>query len=288
MDEVQTAGTLSESLRKLKEIELHYQRKENQLFPVLEQRGFDGPTKVMWGKHDEIRDVIREAERYISEKNSKQFKESMKIVTDKISKMIFMEEKILFPNAVKKLSQQDWVHIKAGEEDIGYAWIKPGNVWDANIAGSKNTSEERASVPNDAKDRSASLKLDTGVLNQEQINLLLKNLPADVTYVDEKDKVLYYSQSADRIFPRSPAIIGRDVQNCHPPKSVHIVEKILQSFKKKEKEQADFWIQMNGRFILIQYFALYNDAGEYKGVIEVSQDVTKIRSLQGENRLLDW
>lgn len=130
--------------------------------------------------------------------------------------------------------------------------------------------------------------LDEGNLSVERMNLLLKNLPVDLTYVDENDKVLYYSQGKERIFPRSPAIVGRNVQNCHPPKSVHIVNKILESFKKKEKNAAEFWITLNDRFIHIRYFALYDDNGNYKGVIEVSQDVTDIRNLEGERRLLDW
>ncbi len=132
------------------------------------------------------------------------------------------------------------------------------------------------------------IKLEEGSLNQEQLNLMLKRLPIDITFVNENDKVCYYSATDDRIFKRSPAIIGKDVQNCHPSKSVHIVKKILKSFKEKKKDFAEFWIQLNNNFIHIRYFPLYNKQGEYKGVIEVSQEVSGIKKLEGERRILDW
>ncbi|MBN2655754.1 MAG: DUF438 domain-containing protein, partial [Spirochaetales bacterium] len=117
---------------------------------------------------------------------------------------------------------------------------------------------------------------------------LLKNLPFDMTYVDENDKVAYYSEGKERIFPRSPGIIGREVANCHPPKSVHVVEKIVEALKKGEKDQAEFWIKMNGMFIHIRYFPIFDEQGKYRGIIEVSQEVSGIRALEGERRLLDW
>jgi len=117
---------------------------------------------------------------------------------------------------------------------------------------------------------------------------MLKNLPVDITFVDESGKVCFYSANADRIFPRSPAVIGRDVQNCHPPKSVHVVNEIVQSFKEKAKDMAEFWIQKDGMFIYIRYFPVYDRRGDYKGVIEVSQEVSGIRALEGERRILDW
>jgi len=133
-----------------------------------------------------------------------------------------------------------------------------------------------------------SLNLDVGQLTPEQVNLMLTHLPVDISFVNEDDEVLYYSQTEDRIFPRSPGVIGRRVQNCHPPKSVGTVEKLLDSFKKGEKDVAEFWIQMKGRFILIRYFAVRDQHGKYRGTLEVSQDVTDIRALSGEKRLLDW
>ena len=132
------------------------------------------------------------------------------------------------------------------------------------------------------------IQLSQGQLSAKQIDLLLKNLPVDITFVDENDRVCYYSDTQDRIFPRSPAIIGRAVQNCHPPKSVHIVEDIVKNFKEKKKDKAEFWIQMNDQFIYIRYFPLYDEDGNYRGVIEVSQEISGIKALEGERRLLDW
>jgi hypothetical protein len=130
--------------------------------------------------------------------------------------------------------------------------------------------------------------LDTGVLSREQIIRLFENLPVDITFVDEEDTVRYFSGGKHRIFPRSNAIIGRKVQNCHPPESVHIVNQIVEAFRNGRKNEANFWINMKGKFIYIRYIALRSSTGEYKGTIEVSQDVTDIRSLEGERRLLSW
>jgi len=132
------------------------------------------------------------------------------------------------------------------------------------------------------------LELKTGKLTAEQVDLILRALPVDVSFVDENDTVIYYSEKKDRIFTRVPGVIGRKVQNCHPAKSVDVVERILKAFKTGQKDRAEFWIQIEGRFIHIRYFAIRDDQGHYRGCLEVSQDVTEIRQLQGQRRLLDW
>jgi hypothetical protein len=138
------------------------------------------------------------------------------------------------------------------------------------------------------KDVAGALGLSTGQMTLEQINLMLTHLPVDLTFVDEDDRVAYYSEGPERIFPRSPAIIGREVRNCHPPKSVHIVNKILDAFKSGARGTAEFWIELGGRFIYIRYFAVRDSNGYYRGTLEVSQDLTEIRKLEGQQRLLDW
>lgn len=190
--------------------------------------------------------------------------------------MIFMEEKILFPTALRKLPDDTWKKIRRGENEIGYAWIKPGSLWDPDVI----PTEPAPQRPTD------DIELSVGRLLPDQIDLMLRNLPLDVTYVDENDRVRYYSQGKERIFPRSPGIIGREVQNCHPPKSVHIVQKIVDDFKNRRRSEAEFWIQMGGKFIHIRYFPMF-DKDVYRGVLEVSQDLTPLRELQGEKRLLD-
>ncbi len=132
------------------------------------------------------------------------------------------------------------------------------------------------------------VELDRGALTPEQIDLMLTHLPVDVSFVDEHDTVRYYSASPNRIFRRTPTVIGRKVQNCHPPDSVAVVERIVEAFRRGERDTAEFWIELNGRFIHIRYFALRDKAGAYRGVLEVSQDATGIRGLRGERRLLDW
>jgi DUF438 domain-containing protein len=288
-----------EALSDLQLIQLHYVRKENQLFPYLENVGFTGPSKVMWGKHDEIREHFRLLDQMFQKGDESGVKKKSSELVKALKNMVFMEEKILFPTAIRKLPESAWAKIRRGESSIGYAWIKPGNLWDSNIAGGSGSSFEEfvknAESDGSGKDAGASqsgvegrIDLDTGALTPKQINLLLKNLPFDMTFVDEHGKVAYYSEGKERIFPRSPGIIGRDVANCHPPKSVHIVEKIVESLKNKEKDQAEFWIRMNGLFIHIRYFPIFDDDGVYRGIIEVSQELTGVRALEGEKRLLDW
>ncbi|MGD1815806.1 MAG: DUF438 domain-containing protein [Pleomorphochaeta sp.] len=272
----------NEVLKNISLVDIHYKRKENQLFPFLEDVDFSGPSKVMWGKHDEIRDVLKKLKTASDNKNIQESISLSKLLIPKLKRMIFMEEKILFPTALRKLPQERWIDIRKGEAEIGYAWIKPGNLWAPEIA--EQSTINLKSFENIQEN--SLIDLSVGKLSVSQIDLMLKTLPIDITFVDENDKVRYFSQGKERIFPRSPGIIGRDVQNCHPPKSVHIVQKIVDEFKAGKRDLAEFWIQMNDKFIHIRYFPLF-ERDIYKGVIEVSQEISSIRALEGEKRLLD-
>jgi uncharacterized protein len=297
-----------------RKILIHYTRKENQLFPFLEAKGFDAPSKVMWGKHDEVRALFRDVEEARSAGDWKRARKATALIAAKASKLFFMEEHILFPTALRKLDERDWIAVRRGEAAIGYAWVTPGGAWDPDIAESKLSGAAPAQVQATAgasttdaplpAERGAAYEapsnlpspdkmpgaqhLGEGWMSAEQIDLMLKVLPVDVSFVDEHDRVLYYSDGAERIFPRSPAVIGRNVANCHPPKSVHIVQRILSAFRAKERKEAEFWIEMGGKFIHIRYFPVYRADGSYRGTVEVSQDVTSIRALSGQRRLLDW
>jgi DUF438 domain-containing protein len=273
-----------ELLQRLGDVELHFARKENQLFPFLETTGFTGPSKVMWGKHDELRAELKELQGAFKGHDLERTRSLARSVIRGMNRMIFMEEKILYPTALRRLPEGAWSEIRRGEAEIGYAWIRPGNLWDPSVVGAAPVAAPAAQPGTSSA--GGELELSVGRLFPDQINLLLTNLPVDITYVDENDKVRYYSQGKERIFPRSPGIIGRSVQNCHPPKSVHVVEKIVEDFKARRRSEANFWLEMNGRFIYIRYFALF-DGDVYRGVLEVSQDVTEIRALEGEKRLLD-
>lgn len=278
----QLKNALVSQLTTLAEVEKHYLKKENQLFPLLESKGVSGPSKVMWAIHDDIRAGLREFRRLVDSGRAAELVALGRNLSGMISDMIYKEEKILFPMSLETLSDEDWARVKKGEEEVGYAWVKPGEEW--------QPAEPVEDLPplRAHKQPPAAVGLDTGSLTPDVINLIFKSLPVDVSFVDENDTVRYYSASAERIFPRSPAVIGRKVQNCHPPASIHVVNRILNAFKEGRRDVAEFWIEMKGRFIHIRYFAVRDDKRVYKGCLEVSQDATEIRKLEGQKRLLDW
>lgn len=259
----------------LSEVEKHYARKENQLFPFLEKHGWTGPSQGMWNFHDSIRDLLRAVRKNIENKKIESLNEEMRVIFAETQRMMLIEEMRLFPNALQLLTEGEWKQMRAGDEEIGWMLkTKP------------------VSYPLEAEVKPVAPEgrfcLDEGFLNPEQVNLMLKFMPVDLTYVDENDRVVFYNRGEDRVFPRSAGIIGREVRFCHPPKSVGTVLRILEEFKKGRKNEAAFWIRFKGRIIHIRYFAIRDRELNYKGVIEMSQDITEIQKLQGEQRLLDW
>lgn len=276
----------------MREYGKHYLRKENILFPFLEQHSLAGPSSVMWAIHDDVRVAWKALEAALAAGPG----DDRSIFTAKIEalfetlerdirEMFYKEENILFPTALEKMSEKEWVAVRAQEPEVGYCYVQPGNEWPSAAALRAATVMES---PGEA-DTSAGalLRLDVGMLTGQEINWLLTHLPVDVTYVGKDDTVRFFSGAKERIFPWSPAIIGRKVQKCHPPASVHRVQQILDDFRAGRSDSADFWIQTEGKFIYIRYFAIRDENGEYQGTLEVSQDVTDIRKLEGERRLLD-
>ncbi|GAB4324492.1 MAG: DUF438 domain-containing protein [Promethearchaeota archaeon] len=269
----------AEALERLKQIEVHYTRLENQLFPALEKAGFTGPSNVMWAKHDEVREMMRSGVSPGATGDA-----FVKAVED----LIVKEEKILFPTALDMLSTTDWVRVRDGEEEIGFAFgVVPGTEWKPVTPGDVHA-HEALTKPEHFPPPETRLQLRTGVLTLEQVDLMLRHLPVDVTYINEEDEVLYFSDTKDRLFPRSKGIIGRKVQNCHPRKSLDRVNRIIEAFRSGERDAAEFWIRVQGRFVYIRYFAVRDDDGIYRGTLEVTQDVGPIQQLTGERRLLDW
>jgi DUF438 domain-containing protein len=261
-----------ELFHELGKLDIHYARKENQLFPILEKNGISGPPQVMWAVHDEIRALLKTTK-----------VEEIEPTLKKVEDMIYKEEHILFPMTLESFKESDWINVRKGEEEIGYIFgIEPGDQWKPLTA-----ADVHKTIPSQIT-TAENLNLDIGNLTLEQINIMLKTLPIDLTFVNEKDQVSYYSDTEDRIFPRSRGIIGRSVQKCHPPKSVHVVEDILKKFKSGEKDVAEFWIQSDGAFIMIRYFAMRDDEEKYVGTLEVSQELSRLRSLEGERRLVQW
>jgi len=265
-------------IAELEEFNDHYLKKENILFPYMEKTmdKFHG-LSIMWELHDVVRNQIKEAVNTIKDDES-----SEQEVNKSVANLFFgilgvkkKEELILFPAAGEVLSEDDWYRMHRQSLEYGFPFIGK--------SGSEAESDEETKIFNNGV-----IKTETGILNFEEVLMIFNTLPVDVTFVDENNKVKYFTRPKDRIFPRSPAVIGREVKNCHPPASVHIVEEIVESFRAGKEDNAKFWLNLKGKDILIQYFALRDDEGNYKGVLEVSQDITEIKSLEGERRLLKW
>ena len=272
----------------LMDVDKHYQRKEYLVFPYLENKGITGPPKVMWGKHDEIRDQLKGcieilrietlARSDLEDALEILFAPVLKSLTDMIKK----EEEILFPMCMDLLTTEEWWSIHSQTLEFGFTLFDPKVEWKPD--GFSTEGYDNKVVINE----SGSIHLPSGSFSNSEIMSILNTVPFDMTFVDRNDKVKYFTQGSHRIFARSRSIINRDVRLCHPPGSVHIIEKILDDFKSGRASHAPFWIQMHGKFIHIEYFALRDENGSYLGTLEVSQDLTKARTLEGEKRLLSY
>jgi hypothetical protein len=271
----------------LMDVDKHYLRKENLVFPYLEKNNITGPPKVMWGKHDEIRDQLKACIDILKSRELTKgdlidalellIMPAIKSVEDMVQK----EEEILFPMCMDELTTEDWWEIHKQTLEIGFTLYDPEVEWKP---------EGMDTAPDDITTSTGdgSIQLPSGSFTAEEIKAILNTAPVDMTFVDRNDKVKYFTQGDHRIFARSRSILNRDVRMCHPPGSVHVVEKIVEDFKGGKASRAPFWIQMKGRFIFIEYYALRNDKGEYLGTLEVSQDLTEARKLEGEQRILSY
>jgi PAS domain S-box-containing protein len=269
----------------LMDVDKHYRRKENLLFPFLEKYGITGPPKVMWGKHDETRDLLKNAINALNmpgeitpELMKNRIDLHLKPAVQAILDMIMKEEEILLPMTLDKLNDSDWYEIYRQTNEIGYCLYDPKISWrpqGIEVAEEHSAEEGAVSLP-------------SGKFSAEELLAILNTLPVDITFVDRNDKVKYFSQGKERIFDRNRAILGRDVRMCHPPSSVHVVDQIISDFREGKADSAPFWIQMKGKFIHIEYFALRNEKGEYLGTLEMSQDLTEKRRLEGDQRILSY
>ncbi len=277
---------VSPLLQELRGVTTHYERKEQLLFPFLEKHGFMGPSKVMWGKDNEIRDMLKAAVAGLEKVNteadfSAYVKDKLQPLIEEVEGMIFKEENILFPTSLEKLAPEEWVEVLRESEDVGYIFIqKPAETEEL-------TKNLTAALLEEPVLQDGAVTLPTGTIRLNELMSLLNTLPVDLTFVDSEDTVRYFTESSDRIFRRTKSVIGRKVQNCHPPQSVDVVEKILASFKEGKKNSYEFWIPLGDKFVYIRYFALRDKNGDYLGTVEVTQDISKIKKLEGEKRLLD-
>lgn len=297
----------------LAEWRTHLSRKQNQLYPMLEDHGFDRPTRIMWTFDDAVRDAISASYALLREDKYEEFLASVPETLEKLRDLNSKELEVLLPTSYKLLSDEEFVRMSKNDHEIGYAIIQaPGlyvvpGINDSAAQLNGNNSAQGGAVSNEFLNdlagllskyvgpvggatlgKDAVLDVATGKLTLEQINLLFRHLPVDLSYVDENELVKFYSDTPHRIFPRSANVIGREVKNCHPAKSVHIVEEIVEKFRSGEQSQAEFWINKPGLFIYVIYTAVRDENGKFRGVLEMMQDCTHIRELEGSRTLLTW
>ncbi|PLR82188.1 PAS domain S-box protein [Bacillus canaveralius] len=268
---------LIEDLNLLLDIDKHYSRKENLLFPYLEKYGIYGPTQVMWAIDDCIRESIKDAkQKLMNYQGGRQAVVAViNYVIREVKEMIFKEENILFPMALETLAEDEWIKIAYESDEIGYCLTAPVGKWQP----------ERKALPVGELSEGF-VRFETGLLSLKQLELMLNHLPVDITFIDKDDVVRYFSHGKERIFARTKAVIGRTVQNCHPPKSVHVVEQLLEDFKSGNKDSEDFWIKLHDKYVYIRYFAVRDENGKYMGTIEFTQNIRPIQKIEGEKRIL--
>ena len=297
---------LYEELLKFK---IHLSRKQNQLYPVLEKKGFTRPTTTMWTLDDFIRDEIAECYNLLLEDKEEEFIGKQAELVADVRDLMDKEENILYPTSLEMISEEEFRYMAEGDQEIGFAYIsvqadKSGNSASASSSASASTAgaplSGLSSAPGFAEElagllgkygfnnKEEKLNVSTGQLTLEQINLIYQHMPVDLSYVDENELVCFYTDTKHRVFPRSKNVIGRDVKNCHPKASVHIVEEIIKKFRSGEQDKAEFWINKPDLFIYIIYYAVRDENGKFRGVLEMMQDCTHIRSLQGSQTLLTW
>ena len=293
---------LYEELLKFK---IHLSRKQNQLYPVLEKKGFTRPTTTMWTLDDFIRDEIAECYKLLLEDKEEEFIGKQAELVADVRDLMDKEENILYPTSLEMISDEEFRYMAEGDQEIGFAYItvdKDKTDIPKSSASSAASSplSGLSSAPGFAEElagllgkygfnnKEEKLNVTTGQLTLEQINLIYQHMPVDLSYVDENELVCFYTDTKHRVFPRSKNVIGRDVKNCHPKASVHIVEEIIKKFRSGEQDKAEFWINKPDLFIYIVYFAVRDENGKFRGVLEMMQDCTHIRSLQGSQTLLTW
>lgn len=275
---------LLKEVNKLLEIDKHYSRKENLLFPYMEKYGMTTPPKVMWGVDDEIEAQIKEViDNLKNKKDMVNILKKIENVIVRVNDMIFKEESILFPMVSEVLTEDEWLTIQNESSEIGFCFIDDKiEQWKP-----ERVDVEQEEQKKGEKEADGYIRFETGFLEIDELSQMLNTLPFDITFVDKNDTVKYFSQSEDRIFARTKTVIGRHVQNCHPPASVHVVEGIVNDFKSGKKDSEEFWINMGPRFVYIRYFAVRDKDGKYLGTVEVTQDIKPIQQIQGEKRLVE-
>lgn len=312
---------LLHALEDLMQIDKHYARKETLIFSYMEKYGITAPPKVMWGVDDDVRDQVKALIQLVSSEKVayNPLSEKWEQAKNEIEEMIFKEEEIMAPMTLDVFSLKDWEKIAEDSFDIGFAFIPEPLPWKASqsalekeqereparqlaiqqakettegiAAGLAETAESNSTAEEhydwETQTSAETIVLPTGTMKMEEMIAMFQVLPVDLTFVDKDDRVRFFSEGKNRVFPRTKSVVGREVVNCHPPKSMHIVQKILDDFRSGARSEADFWIDLHGKKVYIRYFALKNEQGEHLGCLEATQDITEIQAIKGQNRLLD-
>lgn len=265
--------------------EKHYLREENVLFPMLEKHGITEPPAIMWMEHNQIRDIKKRLRSLVENWNAisfydfkTQLGEVAKPLCSILPSHFFKENNILFPAALQVVTSEEWEEARKEFDEIGYCCFTPSHVTVA-----LQTEKRKTQTPPEGL-----LQFETGSLSKEEAEAILDTLPIDISFIDKDDRVKYFNKAEKRIFVRTKAVIGRTVQMCHPQESVHIVNRIIEAFRKGEKDSAEFWITLDNRLVHIRYFAVRDKDGRYFGTMEATQDLTDIKKIEGQKRLLDW
>jgi len=269
--------SLLKNLISLTEIDKHYSRKENLIFALLEKHDITGPPKVMWAIDDEVRNELKELIKNVAGEKKPDESDNISSTMKKITEMIFKEDNILVPMTLETFDTEEWVDIKDSSDEIGFSYIEVVDQWKP-VASAIKSQEKSIEL--------GSVNLGAGALTNTELRKMLNTLPVDITFVDANDKVKYFSEGTERIFPRPRTVIGREISNCHPPASVHIVENLVSDLKSGKKDSEDFWIKMGPKFVYIRYFAVRDDDGQYLGTLEFTQNIKAITELEGEKRLV--
>lgn len=276
---------LRECANDLMDIDKHYQRKEHALFSCLERHGITGPSKVMWAKDDEVRSLLKQMNQAVhgcataAGSITQSFTHSAEVALQAVEEMIFKEENILLPMSLQTLTDGEWAEVWMASAHYGWCLIEPRSGY----------SPQRAAEPASSSfPKDGTITMPTGHVTVEQLSAVLSTLPLDLTFVDADDRVAFFSEGPSRIFARSRAVIGRKVQHCHPPKSVETVNRILDDFRAGRENVAEFWMNFQGKLVHVRYFAVRDIQGAYLGTVELTQDITPLKAIQGEKRLLQY
>ena len=268
---------IGKTIDDISDAENYFIKEENVLFPYLEKYGIEQPPAIMWKEHDQLREIIKEIKNILEKRDmdtlNEGFLKKIVVLNEMFANHIYKEHSVLFPTALKLLEESEWYEVRNQFDDFKYIAHEPKKL---------DIKKDDVTEVSDG-----ALKLPSGSFTAEELMNVLNTIPLDITFVDANDRVKYFSEGKERFFPRSRAIIGRKVENCHPKKSVDIVNKIVSDFKSGKRDNADFWIRLGDNFVYIRYFAVRNSEGEYLGTVEVAQDIKPIQEIEGEKRIYD-